>query len=53
LPRSTITVETVQQAKPDVILKLGAHVYEGLSPRDVDEIEEMARQGPFFTDAHA
>jgi predicted DNA-binding antitoxin AbrB/MazE fold protein len=50
--RVRITVETVQQAKPDVILKLAAHVYEGLSPKDIDEIEEMARHGPFFGDAH-
>jgi predicted DNA-binding antitoxin AbrB/MazE fold protein len=48
--RVRITVETVPQ-KPDVILKLAAHVYEGLPPRDIDEIEEMARHEPFFTDA--
>ncbi len=50
--RVRITVETVGQTKPDDILRLAAHVYEGLSPKDIDEIEQMARHRPFFSDAH-
>ena len=50
--RVRITVESVGQAKPDDILRLAAHVYEGLSPKDIDEIEEMARHRTLFTDAH-
>jgi predicted DNA-binding antitoxin AbrB/MazE fold protein len=45
-----ITVETVQKRTPQEILKLAARVYEGLSARDVDEIEEMVRRRPFFSD---
>ena len=45
-----ITVETVQKRTPQDILKLAAQVYEGLSPSDVDDIEEMARHRPFFSD---
>jgi hypothetical protein len=29
------------EASTDDILELAARVYEGLSPRDIDEIEEM------------
>lgn len=50
--RVRITVERVAQAKPDDILRLANKVYEGLSPKDVDEIEEMARHRTFFADAH-
>ena len=50
--RVRITVETVGQAKPDDILRLAACVYEGLSTKDIDEIEEMARHRTLFTDAH-
>jgi hypothetical protein len=35
------------------ILELAARVYEGLSPRDIDEIEEMAHHRAFFTDVEA
>ena len=45
-----ITVEIIQKRTPQEILKLAAQVFEGLSPRDVDEIEEMARRRPFFSD---
>jgi predicted DNA-binding antitoxin AbrB/MazE fold protein len=48
--RVRITVETVQKRTPQEILKLAAQVFEGLSPRDADEIEEMARRRPFFSD---
>jgi hypothetical protein len=41
----------VGEATPDDILSLAA-VYEGLSPKDIDEIEEMARRRTFFADAH-
>ncbi len=47
-----ITVETVGQGKPHDVLRLAAHVYEGLSSEDMDEIEEMARHRTFFSDAH-
>jgi predicted DNA-binding antitoxin AbrB/MazE fold protein len=50
--RVRITVETVGQAKPDDILRLAACVFEGLSTKDIDEIEEMARHRTLFTDAH-
>ncbi len=50
--RVRITIETVRHPKPDDILDLAAHVYEGLSPKDIDEIEEMARHRTLFSDAH-
>ena len=50
--RVRLTVESVGKATPDDILSLAARVYEGLSPKDIDEIEEMARRRPFFADAH-
>jgi predicted DNA-binding antitoxin AbrB/MazE fold protein len=50
--RVRITVETVGLPKPDDILGLAAHVYQGLSAGVIDEIEEMARHRPFFSDAH-
>ena len=40
------------QGSPIDVLELATHVYEGLSPRDIDEIEEMARLSTFFADAH-
>ena len=48
--RVRLTVESVGEASTDDILELAARVYEGLSPRDIDEIEEMARHRAFFTD---
>lgn len=50
--RVRITVETVVHAKPDDILKLAADVYQGLSPKDMDDIEEMARHRALFSNAH-
>ena len=50
--RVRITVETVGQAMPDDILHLAAAVYEGLSTKDIDEIEEMARHRTLFVDSH-
>jgi predicted DNA-binding antitoxin AbrB/MazE fold protein len=50
--RVRLTVESVEKTTPDDILSLAARVYEGLSPKDIDEIEEMARRRPFFADAH-
>ena len=50
--RVRITVERVEQVRPEDILQLAARVYEGLSTKDIDEIEEMARHRPFFSDAH-
>jgi predicted DNA-binding antitoxin AbrB/MazE fold protein len=50
--RVRITVETVGRSKPDNILHLAACVFEGLSTKDIDEIEEMARHRTLFTDAH-
>ena len=41
--RVRLTVERVTQATPDEILKLARQVYEGLSQKDIDDIEEMAR----------
>lgn len=47
--RVRLVVET--EESPDVILALAASVYEGLSPRDIAEVEEVAllRDG-FFGD---
>ena len=50
--RVRLTVESVEKAIPDDILRLATRVYEGLSPKDIDEIEEMARRRTFFADAH-
>lgn len=50
--RVRITVETVGQAKPDDILHLAACVYEGLSTKEIDEIEEMSRRRALFTNDH-
>ena len=48
--RVRLTVESVGEASPDDTLRLAASVYEGLSPRDIDDIEEMARHRALFTD---
>jgi predicted DNA-binding antitoxin AbrB/MazE fold protein len=50
--RVRITVEAVGQAVPDDILHLAAAVYTGLSTKDIDEIEEMARHRALFADPH-
>ena len=47
--RVRLTVESVGEAAADDILRLAARVYEGLSPRDIDDLEEMARHRVFFT----
>ena len=36
---------------PADVIELATRVYEGLSPKDVAEIEEMARHRPLFDDA--
>jgi predicted DNA-binding antitoxin AbrB/MazE fold protein len=48
--RVRLTVETVGKASPSDILRLAKRVYEGLSAKDIEEIEEMARRRPLFTD---
>lgn len=50
--RVRLTVESMAQGNPIDVLELAARVYEGLSPKDIDEIEEMARRQTFFADAH-
>ena len=50
--RVRLTVESMAQGSPIDILDLAARVYEGLSAKDIDEIEKMARRRPFFADAH-
>lgn len=50
--RVRLTVESVAQRSPIGVLELATRVYEGLSPRDIDEIEEMARRRTFFANAH-
>ncbi len=45
-----ITVEILQKRTQQDILKLAAQVYEGLSPSDLDEIGQMARHRPLFSD---
>lgn len=47
--RVRLTVESAGGPITDDILMLAARVYEGLSPKDVHEIEEMARHRAFFT----
>ena len=47
--RVRITVERLGQPTPDEILQLATHVYAGLSPGDVEDIEEMARRRALFT----
>ena len=49
--RVRLTVEQVQVAGPEDILRLARQVYAGLSPQDVDEIEADARRRPLFDDA--
>ena len=50
--RVRITVETVGETESEDVLRLATHVYEGLSSRDIDEIEQMARHRTFFGDPH-
>lgn len=45
-----MTVESVPVAGIRDILDLATHVYDGLSARDIDEIEALARRRTFFTD---
>lgn len=47
-----LTVESVGQGRAVDVLELATHVYEGLSQKDIAEIEEMARRRTFFADAH-
>ena len=46
-----LTVESVGQFDPTDVAELATRVYEGLSPKDVQEIEAMARRRPVFNDA--
>ena len=48
--RVRLVVET--EASPDAILALAASVYDGLSPQDITEVEQIALQRrDFFGDA--
>jgi predicted DNA-binding antitoxin AbrB/MazE fold protein len=49
--RVRLTVESVGKPTAEDVLKLAARVYEGLSPKDIGDIEEMARRRPFFARA--
>lgn len=49
--RVRLTLETVGTASPSDMLGLATRVYVRLSAKDIEEIEEMARHRPFFTDA--
>jgi predicted DNA-binding antitoxin AbrB/MazE fold protein len=51
--RVRLTIERVTHAMPDEILRLARQVYEGLSRADIDEIEEMARHRPLFSDTRS
>ncbi len=42
--RVRLTVESVGEASPADVVELATRVYEGLSPTDIDEIDEMARR---------
>ena len=43
-----LEIDTPDSGSVDHILSLAAQVYEGLSERDIDEIEDMARRRPDF-----
>jgi predicted DNA-binding antitoxin AbrB/MazE fold protein len=49
--RVRLTVERVRRASPEEILNLARQVYEGLSQKDIAEIEEMSRRRPLFADS--
>jgi predicted DNA-binding antitoxin AbrB/MazE fold protein len=49
--RVRLTVESVGPSSAADVIELAKRVYEGLSPKDVAEIEEMARHRPLFDDA--
>ena len=42
--RVRLTVERIGEASPADVVVLALRVYEGLSPTDIDEIDEMARR---------
>jgi predicted DNA-binding antitoxin AbrB/MazE fold protein len=47
-----LVVETSEVPTAEEILALAAHVYEGLSPEDVEAIEAIAcKRGDFFGEA--
>ena len=50
--RVRLTVERVTQATPDEIRR-AKQVYEGLSQKDIDEIEEIARHRGLFAIARS
>ncbi len=49
--RVRLTVESVGKSSPADVIELATRVYQGLSSKDVAEIEEMARHRPLFDDA--
>lgn len=51
--RVRLTIERVTQASPDEILRLARQVYEGLSQKDIADIEEMARHRALFLDVRS
>lgn len=46
-----LTFERATRGDPEEILGLAKRVYEGLTQRDIDEIEDMARHRPLFDDS--
>lgn len=51
--RVQITVESLGSVPAEDILAIATSVYKGLSARDIDEIESMARRRDFFSREHA
>lgn len=49
--RVRLVIET--EESPDAILALAAHVYDGLSPQDITEVEQIALQRRDFFGAAA
>ncbi|HSF18333.1 MAG TPA: antitoxin family protein [Vicinamibacteria bacterium] len=47
--RVQITVESASPYSSEDVLRIAGRVYHGLSPSDIEEIEEMARRRVFFT----
>ncbi len=48
--RVRLTIESLAAGTPDDILSLARRVYDGLSPEDVADVEQIARRRALFAD---
>ncbi len=48
--RVRLTIESLAAGAPDEILSLARRVYDGLSPEDLADVEQMARRRTLFAD---